>query len=782
MTILGMAPATGKELLFSSYLGLTCVYWIYFKLVEVTVRRFFPDFHRANNINRMGDLLPAIVMIVRGTWGLLITFPACVAAAATTPWERGQDMNAWGQVCLATQAATWAGELHLQNEVCGPVFFHHVASLLVLANQAMFTKVHAIKAVYIFLAAQLGDLTFCAGKVLRKCGLSPRNSWRCWTCTLGSGVVSVFSKCTSVLWLSAQMFESPARGVDWLWGFCLHFFAAYTLEGVCYTLHAIGFFTHHPPIADGCDGDGDGDGGRGADSSPRRLRRRRRRHLDLFIAGRWRVSQFCVMMTLAGLAAVWLRVSVYVYLKTERVGDADVAAYWAESLAFVGLYCGAFVAACTRLTCLLVKFGGNVGKGELYLRFAAAAVTTYVLLLWPGGALVSLFPDGARLLAATVVVLSVWDSIVRVGICAAASATADSDADADAAAITSVPQQQKSAAVQEGDASPPEAPSAAQASDKDVGSGGSPEQKQQARCLMTKEAAEATKRRHVRRIVENVLLLGYLWYFQGGRFRLVEKALLFLGATNLTPRFEDGLDTLLVLLSSSSSSSSSATDAATAESKLYRRQRCVKLVLSLIQGGLVVLAQYGFATRSLPFGAMVVTSLIIGILTGTLSRVFLQLYYSEPLLPPGVVSQKNQKKGNNNNNKGPRHQQEKGDAAAATGEDASNEKKRRKRRRREAKEARSSFSYSYSSSLSSWARTLSEPYVWCTIVAVLAQGYSLRVGLWPEPYDGAASASVGFTNLMRSMATPASILSELGVVMAALQAMWLSSGGIGHSV
>lgn len=296
---------------------------------------------------------------------------------------------------------------------------------------------------------------------------------------------------------------------------------------------------------------------------------------------------------------------------------------------------------------------------------------------------------------------------------------------------------------------------------------------------MTKEAAEATKRRHARRIVENVVLLGYYWYFQRGRFRLVEKALLFLGATTLTPRYEDGFDNLLVLFTYTSSSTTAA--AAAAESKLDRRRRYVKLVLSLIQCGLVVLAQYGFATRSLPFGAMAVTSIITGTLADTLSRALLQLYYSEPLLLPGAVSEEIQNQGNDNNNQGPRHQQEKGDAAAP-GEGASNEKKSKRRKRREAKEAKEARSSFSSSSWSSWARTLSEPYVWCTILAVLAQGYSLRVGLWPEPYDGAASASVGFTNLMRCMATPASILSELAVVMAAFQAMWLSSGGIGHSV
>ncbi|KPM34574.1 hypothetical protein AK830_g11998 [Neonectria ditissima] len=221
---------TGGPLLFCGFVLYTCAWWSLFPIVESIVQRINPALYEyLNREHRNKKLIPMIIMSMRLCLGFSITLPSCTYAALTTPWGLGQPLSAAGKICVGSQVTMWAAELGPVSSYSTELFVHHIICLLVTANVVMSPPIHQIKPLYIFFASQLGDLGTGMITVMKMSGMRPHSStfmygvvlsWTCWI---------VCSKVGTGLWSIGNALQTPYRMGDWVWTFCLLFWAFYSL-------------------------------------------------------------------------------------------------------------------------------------------------------------------------------------------------------------------------------------------------------------------------------------------------------------------------------------------------------------------------------------------------------------------------------------------------------------------------------------------------------------------------------------------------------------------------
>ncbi|KAH7126221.1 hypothetical protein B0J13DRAFT_530773 [Dactylonectria estremocensis] len=234
-------------LLFTIFVMCICVWWASFAFVESSLRKFCPAlYHRLNTESRTKKLFPFIMMSMRVALGVLVTFPTCAYGAIFTPWGFGHKLDHVGGICVATQATVWATELSMMREYSPELFVHHIVCLLVLANVVLSPPIHQLKLLYILFATQLGDLGAGSVAVLKLIGKRPASSKTLYGVVLVSTTWLASSKTSTGFWAVGNSLQSPYRGGDWIWTFCLLFWAFYSLFGAYRNLKWLGVIKSNP--------------------------------------------------------------------------------------------------------------------------------------------------------------------------------------------------------------------------------------------------------------------------------------------------------------------------------------------------------------------------------------------------------------------------------------------------------------------------------------------------------------------------------------------------------
>lgn len=112
------------------------------------------------------------------------------------------------------------------------LFVHHLTCLIVVANLLLSPSIHQIKPVYIYFAAQFADLGPAVVLISKNTGRKPRTSPLMYYSSLASTMWLAFGKATVTLHSVGTALLHPYRIGDWVWAFCLTFYAMYSYGGV----------------------------------------------------------------------------------------------------------------------------------------------------------------------------------------------------------------------------------------------------------------------------------------------------------------------------------------------------------------------------------------------------------------------------------------------------------------------------------------------------------------------------------------------------------------------
>lgn len=219
-------------MLFCGFVMCIIAWWSVFPAVEAGLRKINPTlYHRLDTESRTRKLLPMIMMAMRVALGVLVTFPSCSYAALTTPWGVDKQLSRAGDICVASQLTVWATELGMIRDYSPELFVHHLVCLLVSINVVLSPPIHQIKMLYILFASQLGDLGPGTIVVLKMAGLRPDSSKVMYGVVLASTCWLVMSKVGTGFWSVGNALQSPYQIADWVWAFCVLFWALYSLFG-----------------------------------------------------------------------------------------------------------------------------------------------------------------------------------------------------------------------------------------------------------------------------------------------------------------------------------------------------------------------------------------------------------------------------------------------------------------------------------------------------------------------------------------------------------------------
>lgn len=338
------------------FMTLFLFYWGMHRGIEYALRRYGPESLRSpecaivdSRSRRM--LLSSTYMVLRGAFGVLLTFPSCLYAGATTSWSAGVPLSHAGALCVASQAVPWLGELPFQTEYSTELMLHHLFGVLLLCDFVFHPQYMPIRPLYLYLAAHLGDGAGVFARFLKNTGHRVQTSRLLWLTMLFMTGVHVWSKSGVVVWSMGRMFQTPYRISDWIVPFCGFFFVVYTLQNAHKNLVYLGLT-------------------KASDKGPR----------GLVLWNGWWFSRFNMTVVAATIGAFMLRPFLYGLALPHRLSTAEHTVLWAES--FVS--CALMVALAEVPVCLLAlspEDRGNVQRrGGLYLRLGSIAAAGLVFL------------------------------------------------------------------------------------------------------------------------------------------------------------------------------------------------------------------------------------------------------------------------------------------------------------------------------------------------------------------------------------------------------------------
>ncbi|KAM0241862.1 hypothetical protein ACHAPO_001560 [Fusarium lateritium] len=234
------------QMLLASFLLSSVIYWNAYFIVDYLLRKLAPNAYRRLEEDELRKLVPLIFAILRAFFGLTVTFPSCIVAAATTPWGVDQPLNSYGQFCVVSQAAGWANELALIRFYSFELFVHHVICLLVTSNVILSPAVHQIKPLYIYYASLVGDVGPVSVTILRLLGYRLQTSKPMYWISLASTMVLIFGRIGCALYTLTQVMTDPYNFTDWAWVLSVLLFGSYSIYNAVRNLQRLGIIKVDP--------------------------------------------------------------------------------------------------------------------------------------------------------------------------------------------------------------------------------------------------------------------------------------------------------------------------------------------------------------------------------------------------------------------------------------------------------------------------------------------------------------------------------------------------------
>ncbi|KAL6865875.1 hypothetical protein ACO1O0_001974 [Amphichorda felina] len=382
------------HIVFGSLILSFVTYWSIHQGLEHALRVLAPEAYRTLNQNRLEGISVFMSMVMRAVLGSLVTVPSCIIAAQQTPWEYGHGMNIAGSVCMISQAVPFVSELQLLLDTNVEVLLHHLVCLVVMANITAFPQVHMIKGLYLFFASQLGDVSVAVYKCLKLLGRKPSNSWTAYLAKMWSTLLLLFSKTGVALCIAAKVLKSPSHWMEWMWVFCMLFFALYNLEGTGFNFIYLGLAKKLPQ------------GG----------------PAGLVFLNRIRITRFNMMVAASTIAATLVKTAAYGFLLDHEMTCSEHVSAWIESITWAGASC-VLIGPATAFLEVLLEVKPQHEQGEWLVivknKELRSRIGTHLLavclvsdLLYPG--LLGL--DRAASAGSAAFAFLLWDTGVRIGI------------------------------------------------------------------------------------------------------------------------------------------------------------------------------------------------------------------------------------------------------------------------------------------------------------------------------------------------------------------------------
>ncbi|KAF4964916.1 hypothetical protein FSARC_7188 [Fusarium sarcochroum] len=241
-----MERLSGPVLL-SGLLMSSVVYWHAFFIVDYLLLKYTPVlYERLRHTDRLRKLCLLILVIVRMTFGLTVSLPACIQAARTTPWGVDQPLNTAGKVCVVSQLAVWSNELPLIRFYSLELFIHHLLCLVATSNIILSPPTHQIKPLYIYLASLVGDIGPGSVMILRLAGHNISTSRLMYYVALGSTSILIFCRIGCAFYTLTHVLTDPYSLVDWVWVCSVLLFSFYSIYSAGCNLRWLGIIKVDP--------------------------------------------------------------------------------------------------------------------------------------------------------------------------------------------------------------------------------------------------------------------------------------------------------------------------------------------------------------------------------------------------------------------------------------------------------------------------------------------------------------------------------------------------------
>ncbi|KAF4976643.1 hypothetical protein FZEAL_6724 [Fusarium zealandicum] len=235
-----MEHLNGPVLLCSFFMS-SVAYWHAFLVVEYLLRTSTPSlYERLQREDILRKLNPLLLMLTRMVIGLVVSLPACVQAASTTPWGVGYPLNTSGQICIVSQVAVWSNELPLTRYYSSELFVHHLLCLVATANIVISPPVHQIKPLYLYFASLVGDIGPGSVMVFKVTGRQPETSRLMYYAVAASTSILIFCRVGCAFYTLTHVLVDPYNLADWVWALAVMLFGSYSLFGALRNLRWLG--------------------------------------------------------------------------------------------------------------------------------------------------------------------------------------------------------------------------------------------------------------------------------------------------------------------------------------------------------------------------------------------------------------------------------------------------------------------------------------------------------------------------------------------------------------
>ncbi|KAF5020581.1 hypothetical protein F66182_7386 [Fusarium sp. NRRL 66182] len=238
-----------SPVLLCALLMFTVLYWHGFFLVDYLLRKHAPTWYgRLQREDELRKLIPLILGIVRMAIGLVVSLPACVQAARTTPWGVNQPLNTAGQICVVSQVGVWLNEVPQVRFYSFELFVHHILCLLATANIIVMPSMNQIKPLYIYFASLLGDIGPVSVMILRMAGHHISTSRLMYSVASGSTAILIFCRIGCAFYTLTQVLTDPYSLTDWVWVMSIFLYGSYSIYVAFGKLRWLGIIRVDPAL------------------------------------------------------------------------------------------------------------------------------------------------------------------------------------------------------------------------------------------------------------------------------------------------------------------------------------------------------------------------------------------------------------------------------------------------------------------------------------------------------------------------------------------------------